>query len=117
MISAPLSVSWSWATSTSDGETPARANAAAAASMVGLVRPRGASHGENTSNDPNRRLRSATEASVTGASQRSAARSPRARTSATAPSFGLQNMYCVSGGFTGAAARISASVNGFRRQA
>ena len=45
------------------------------------------------------------------------ARSPRARTSATAPSPGEQNMYCVSGWLTILEASTSASDRGRRRQA
>ena len=44
-------------------------------------------------------------------------RGPRARTSATAPSPGEQNMYWVSGLLTILEERISSSLSGARRQA
>ena len=61
MISAPDSVSCSWATSTSSGPTPACSNAAAAASVVGDGAAVIGIDGLNTSKDPKRRVRNATE--------------------------------------------------------
>ena len=61
MTSAPDSVSWSWATSTSAGPTPASSNAAAAASVVAEGADSIGIDGLKTSNEPNRRVRNATE--------------------------------------------------------
>ena len=73
--------------------------------------------GANTSNEPNRRVRLATAARLTGRSHMSAARSLRASTTAAAPSAGEHSMYCVSGGLMTRADRISSSVSAVRRQA
>ena len=96
---------------------PAEANAAAAASIDGLVRTPGDSHGENTSNEPGRRPRNSTDANFTGFSHRSKARAPRARMSATPPASGAQNMYRVSGSLMGSDCMASSTDTGVRRQA
>ena len=95
----------------------AAVNAALAASTLGLGPASGGSHGANTSNDPNRRVRLATAARRTGRSHRSAARSLRASTTAAAPSLGEQSMYWVSGGLMTRERMISSSLCAVRRQA
>jgi hypothetical protein len=75
----------------------ASSNAAAAASALGDGTDSMAIEGLNTSKEPYRRVRSATERRNTGTRLASRSRTPRASTSATAPSPGEQNMYLVSG--------------------
>ena len=89
-----------------------------AASTVGGRPVRDRVDGLKTSKDPKRRVRNGHRRA--GRRARGAARGPDrpgASTSATAPSPGEQNMYCVSGSVTIVEARISSSVSGCRRQA
>ena len=81
------------------------------------MRSPGASHGENTSNEPGRLPRSATEASRIGVSHRSNARAPRASTRETAPASGEQNMKRVSGSLIMSASIASSTDTGLRRHA
>src|SRR5216684_9359652 len=97
ITSAPDSVSWTWATSTSAGPMPAASNAAAAATAVDDGAGSIAIDGLKTSNEPNERVRSATDRSSTGGREEPRSRAPRASTSAAAPSPGEQNMNWVSG--------------------
>src|SRR5436305_14251299 len=103
--------------STSAGLTPACSNAAAAASVVGDGADSIGIDGLKTSNEPNLRVRKATERKRTARFAAERSRSPRASTSATAPSPGEQNMYWVSGWLTIREPRISSSDSGCRRQA
>src|SRR2546421_12199399 len=103
--------------STSSGPMPACSKAAAAASAVGEGADSIGIEGLNTSNEPKRRVRKATERRKIGALEDRRSSSPRARTSATAPSPGEQNMYCVSGWLTIFDDRISCSDSGVRRHA
>src|SRR5215831_2349906 len=96
---------------------PAAVKTALAASTLGLGPASGGSHGANTSNDPNRRVRLATAARRTGRSHRSAARSLHASTTAAAPSLGEQIMYWVSGGLIIRAPMISSALSALRRHA
>src|SRR3954468_14301485 len=93
---------------------PACSNAATAASVVGDGADSIGIDGLNTSKEPKRRVRNATERRYTGVR---ATFGPRASTSATAPSPGEQNMNWRSGGLTGLDASTSASLSGRRRQA
>src|SRR4029453_10123454 len=92
---------------------PACSNAAAAASVVGDGADSIGMEGLKTSKEPKRRVRKATERSWIGVRARDFARSPRARTRATAPSPGEQNMYCVSGWLTILEASTSSSESGW----
>src|SRR3954471_18020714 len=96
---------------------PACSNAATAASVVGDGADSIGIDGLNTSNEPKRRVRNATDRSHTGVCASCRARSPRASTRATAPSPGEQNMYWVNGLLTILDPSTSASVSGWRRHA
>src|SRR6516165_10555966 len=101
----------------SPGPIPASSNAAAAASVVADGAESIGIDGANTSNEPNRRVRKATERRYTGVRVSSLIRDPRASTSATAPSPGEQNMYCVRGWLTILDDTISSSLSGVRLHA
>ena len=73
--------SWTWARSTSAGPMPAASNAAAAATAVGEGADSIAMDGLKTSNEPNDRVRSATDRSSTGGRDEPRSRAPRASTS------------------------------------
>ena len=117
MSSAPLSVSCTCTTSTSFGPIPATSNASRAASTLGEGAISSSSEGLNTSNDPGRRVRNATERNLTGRASRRAAYSAVATTSAAAPSPGEHSMYCVSGWASIGESRMSSAESGVRRHA
>ena len=94
---------------------PACSKAAAAASAVGEGPSWTGIDGLKTSKEPKRRVLNTAERNSTGLRPR--AFSPRASTSATAPSPGEQNMYWRKGSLTILDASTSSSDSGCRRHA